>query len=175
MRAASVSRIRAITTDRTGGRTNKGFEFEDFVDSDVPLSETDEKRERHTQSLAQTQWLIVRDTAINVDRFADMMASALVSAVDQLFSGASLSRRVLYKALSESLQEKLWQVDSLPTGESTSAARSLVRSDWNPDEETFLSYQHSSPEVTRAFLNVAKGFRPDREQEHPRYFEPETE
>ena len=158
-------RARSITTDRTGGRTRTGCEYEDFVAADEIIGEFTEenitagpfvpKRPVHVRSSATMPF---------TQGLAEAFAEALVTAMDSLLQSGSISKRQLYTALNESLRDRLWQIEAVPTGTATfviekpSQAQAAFGSD---EEDLSFSYRHESPQITTAFMDVARRFQPE--------------
>ncbi|BCA55332.1 hypothetical protein W02_24720 [Nitrospira sp. KM1] len=162
--------LRSITTDRTGGRTRTGFEFEDFVGADEALSELHYEEGTAGWRATKPRYPESRDF---VQQLAHTFVDALALAVDQLFQAGTISRRQIYTALSNSLHERLWQPEVLPTGSLTFTGdlERETRYGTVQDDEVIFSFRHASPQVSQAFLEVASRFKPDKEKHGNLYIE----
>ena len=171
----------AITTDRTGGWMKKGFEFEDFVENDeiffeVRKGEVRKGGEVASRSSITGRFLPVPDVSLNLHRVTDTIVGAFITALDQTALRELVSNRQIYNALIESLRERIWRYDTLPTVASTSVStaelkRGILQSDSDLEDQLPTSYRHESALVTNAFREMVKGFRPDRKSERPQFVE----
>lgn len=169
-------RAKTITTDRTGGWTRKGCEFEDFVEDDEIFFEKRKGEEVASRVSITGRFLPVRAGSLSLHRITDTIVGALIAALDQTVLRELVSKRQLYNALNESLRERIWRDNTLPTAAPTSLSTAgltwdILQSASNLEDQLPTSYRHESPVVTNAFREIAKGFLPDRKSERPQYFE----
>lgn len=172
--------VRSITTDRTGGRTKSGFEYEDFIREGEGFTESESVSEGTAAGLKKARLLKIGESSHALERVADTLVGALITALDQVFSHESVSRRQVYAALSESLKVKLWQPEALPTGGLTFGVvtgRAVI----SPltvqpfEEEASFPYRQESPEITKSFMQAARRFRPDAEKSGNLYSDQDLE
>lgn len=178
MRSLAAFSLHAITTDRTGGRTKTGFEYEDFIGEGESFAESLGMNETTAGSQGKVGLRLVAENDSSLERVADTLVAALIMAIDQVLSREAVSNRLLYTALSASLREKLWQPEVLPTGGLTfgfltGTGEKTIQPVQAFDEEPSFSYRHESPAVTKAFMQIARGFRPET-QESKALYSPEN-